>query len=56
MTSANKSAPTTAVRIPRHELTDAAFAGMAEDVAYQDEALKLTDEFAFSDWEVLELD
>ena len=46
----------------RHELAaleraviDAAFAEMAHDQAYQDEARRLTAEFASSDWEAFRL-
>lgn len=46
----------------RHELAalkraaiDAAFADMAHDQAYSDAALRLTAEFASSDWEALRL-
>ncbi len=46
----------------RHELAaldraaiDAAFAEMAHDQAYQDEARRLTAEFASSDWEAFQV-
>jgi len=53
MTSANRSLQTTAARVRKE--TDAAFAGMAEDASYQQEAHKLAEECAFSDWEALKL-
>ena len=34
---------------------DQAFAGMADDKAYQEEALKIAEEFAISDWEAFQL-
>ena len=34
---------------------DAAFAGMAEDIDYQKEAALLAEDFAYSDWEALEI-
>lgn len=34
---------------------DQDFAGMADDKAYQEEALKIAEEFAVSDWEAFQL-
>ncbi|HLF05166.1 MAG TPA: YlcI/YnfO family protein [Dehalococcoidia bacterium] len=34
---------------------DQAFAGMADDKAYQEESLKIAEEFAISDWEAFQL-
>jgi metal-responsive CopG/Arc/MetJ family transcriptional regulator len=34
---------------------DQAFAGMADDKAYQEEALQIAKEFAVSDWEAFQL-
>jgi len=43
------------LKVYRRRQIDAAFAGMAKDVAYQQEASLLTEEFAASDWEALRL-
>jgi hypothetical protein len=42
------------VKLCERRRIDAAFAAMADDAAYQDEAILLADEFAASDWEALE--
>jgi hypothetical protein len=39
----------------QHAAIDAAFAAIAEDVAYQTEAQALTDAFAQADWDALRL-
>jgi len=43
------------VKMIQRRQIDAAFAGMTGDDAYQKEAQRITDEFAASDWEALEL-
>ena len=37
----------------QRRLIDEAFSGMADDPVYRDEALKIAEEFAASDWEAL---
>src|SRR5438046_6800748 len=39
----------------RRAAIDASFAGMAQDVAYQEEASTIAAEFAVADWEALQL-
>jgi len=44
------------LRMHRRHQIDAAFAGMAEDTAYQKEAKLIAEEFEHSDWEALRLE
>ncbi|HEY5175049.1 MAG TPA: hypothetical protein VII95_05735 [Terriglobales bacterium] len=44
------------LRMYRRHQIDAAFAGMAEDTAYQKEAKLIAEEFEHSDWEALRLE
>jgi hypothetical protein len=46
----------TYLKIYERKQIDAAFAGMAQDAKYQEEAKMLAEEFAYSDWEALQLD
>lgn len=44
------------LKLHRRREIDAAFAGMAEDTAYQKEATLLAEEFEHSDWEALRME
>ena len=46
----------TYLKIYQRKQIDAAFAGMAQDARYQEEAKTLAEEFAYSDWEALRLE
>jgi len=46
----------TYLKIYERKQIDAAFAGMAQDARYQKEAKMLAEEFAYSDWEALQLE
>jgi hypothetical protein len=41
------------IHLQRRKRIDDAFAGMATDMAYQREALRLAEDFSLSDWEAL---